>query len=83
MSDLDKIFDYSEKAEFIQHVERHLEGATKAVMVIITDTPTGYRSYTLTFGTPRMYEALGVLESGKDDLKKADISDQEPPDEEE
>lgn len=69
MSDLDNILNRNDKAELIEWLESALEEADKVLIIVVTDSEHGFSSTTTTFGTPHLYDALGILEVAKIDLQ--------------
>jgi len=69
MDDIERILKNSDKAELIECLSEALQKTDKCIIVVIQDKEDGtYSSQVITLGVFKVYEALGILESGKQDI---------------
>ena len=73
MDMIDKIFRSSAKAELLERLAEELEATDKAIIVLIEDKEEGkYSSLVMTLGLDNTYEAYGILDVAKQDLRSED-----------
>jgi len=68
--DIDKILKNSSKAELLEVLGRELLTVDKAIVILIEDKAKGaFSSRVLMLGISSGYEALGILEVAKQDVR--------------
>ena len=67
--DIEGIIENSNKAELLERLTQELEAADKAIVVLISDKDGGYSSLVMTLGLSSTYEAYGILDVAKQDLR--------------
>ena len=73
MDTIDKIFKSSAKAELLERLAEELKTMDKAIVVLIQDGEEGkYSSLVITLGLNNTYEAYGILDVAKQDLRDED-----------
>ena len=69
--EIDKILESSGKADLLEKLNEALVTADKVVCVVIEDKEGGrFISQVITLGVLYQYEALGILDIAKDDIKE-------------
>lgn len=76
-TELDHILMNSEKANLLEVFKEKLqEGEPKVIVILINDKDDGkYDSQVLLLGMTNSYEALGILEIAKEDIRSGESLD--------
>jgi len=72
--EIERIIKNSNKAELIERLGQELsEADSKVIVIVITDKDEGkYSSLVMTLGLNNTYEAYGILDVAKQDLRNDD-----------
>ena len=72
--EIERIIKNSNKAELIESLSQELSKAdSKVIVILITDKDEGkYSSLVMTLGLNNTYEAYGILDVAKQDLRNDD-----------
>ena len=69
MDEIGKLLKNSSKAELLEKLAEELVTTDKVIVVLIEDKECSFSSLVMTLGIEHTYEAYGILEVAKHDLK--------------